>query len=124
MKTAARLIVILFLFSFSFINSVAQATPTSALQDDPPTGQARTSADETFELNIAQRRITRVDFEASTSLQTEGNANVNVQIGVGLAAGKIDVLLRNVQGRVRFRGSLERILELLTNRRAAAPLAP
>jgi hypothetical protein len=84
----------------------------------------RTSADESFELNIDERRFSRVNFEASTSVGTEEDAALKLQIGVALAAGRIEVLLRNVQGRVRFRGSLDRILEMMNNRRTASPDPP
>jgi hypothetical protein len=81
----------------------------------------RTTADETFELKIEERSFTRVNFEASTSVGTDSDAALNLQIGVALAARRIDVLLRNVQGRVRFRGNLDRVLKVLDNRRTAFP---
>lgn len=80
----------------------------------------RTDADETFELNIAERRITERDFEASTSVEAgeETARGLMLRVGVAVGADEINVLLRNVRGRVRFRASLERVLERLNVRRA------
>ncbi|HVG35849.1 MAG TPA: hypothetical protein VM911_22545 [Pyrinomonadaceae bacterium] len=89
----------------------------------------RTQADETFELNIAERRITERDFAASTSVEAgeESARGLKLRVGVEVGASSIDVLLRNVRGSVRFRATLERVLERLNARRtqtdapAAAP---
>jgi hypothetical protein len=79
----------------------------------------RTDADENFELNIAERRITERDFAASTSVEAgeESARGLRLRVGVEVGASEIDVLLRNVRGRVRFRATLERVLERLTARR-------
>ena len=80
----------------------------------------RPVADETFELNIAERRFTKENFEASTDVATDsGGRGVTVRVGVSLTAGKIEVLLRNVHGNVRFRGTLDRILEVIGKRPAS-----
>ena len=77
----------------------------------------RITADETTYLNIVQRRITENDFTASTSVGFESEAkHVSMNVGVLLHAGKIDVSLRNVTGTVRFRGSVQRILDLINSR--------
>jgi hypothetical protein len=80
------------------------------------------NADEDFELNIAERRITERDFFASTGIEAgERSAHgLSLRIGVAVGASEIDVLLRNVQGRVRFRGSLEVLQRMLDARRPAA----
>lgn len=80
----------------------------------------RTTADETFELNITERRITERDFAASTSVEAgeETARGLSLRVGVAVGADEINVLLRNVRGRVRFRASLERVLERLNLRRA------
>lgn len=80
------------------------------------------NADENFELNITERRITERDFFASTAIET-GAADargLSLRVGVAVGASEIDVLLRNVQGRVRFRGSLEALRRVLDARRPAA----
>jgi hypothetical protein len=78
----------------------------------PPNGL--TDVDEAFELNIDERRIVRRDFSAATGVTTgNGSRNLDLQIGVALQAGSIQVLLRNVRGTVRFRGSLQRVLDLV-----------
>jgi hypothetical protein len=79
------------------------------------------SADEDFELNIDQRRINEGDFLAETSVSTEGAGGLQLKVGVALRARDIDVLLRNVHGRVRFRASLDAVLRLLDARRGPAP---
>ena len=80
----------------------------------------RTTADETFEVNIAERRITERDYAASTSVEAgeETARGLSLRVGVAVGADEINVLLRNVRGRVRFRASLERVLERLNLRRA------
>ena len=99
---------------------------TSARQQQPATADpsaARTTADENFDLNIDQRRITESDFEASTSVEVgeESARGLNLRVGVALSARSIDVLLRNVRGRVRFRASLEHLLQRIGERRPASP---
>lgn len=81
------------------------------------------SADETFDLNIIERRITEKDFAAATSVGFESHEgkNVSVNVGVSVRAEKIDVLMRNVTGTVRFRGSVQRILDLINSRPARPP---
>ena len=100
--------------------------PSDQAQPTAPSGSAeRTSADETFDLNITQRRITRGDYTASTSGEAgeESARGLNLRIGVGVRAREIDVLLRNVHGHVRFRASLDRILQRI-NSGAVAPPSP
>jgi hypothetical protein len=81
----------------------------------------RTNVDETFDLDIDERTFTRENFEASTSVATDPSGGLDLQIGVALSAGRIDVLLRNVRGQVRFRGTLSRVLDAIGSRRAASP---
>jgi len=83
--------------------------------------QLSTSADETFVLDIDERRFVKENFEVGTAVGTgSGSSQLNVRIGVSLTADRIEVLLRNVRGNVRFRGGLNRILEIL-DRHAATP---
>jgi len=85
-----------------------------------PDSTNRTSADENFELNITERRITERDFAASTSVEVgeETARGLLLRVGVSLGADEISVLLRNVQGHVRFHATLARILERLNTHRA------
>jgi hypothetical protein len=91
----------------------------------PPTPDPiqRVSVDETFDLNIVERRITETDFfaAASVGLDSREGKNVSMNVGVEVRAGKIDVLMRNVTGTVRFRGSIQRILDLINSRPARPP---
>lgn len=115
------LLVLLFCFFITFsINAPAQTlTPTPV---DPP---GRTNIDETFYLNIIERRLTEQNFKAATVVSTDADSGLDLQIGVGLSASKIDVLMRNIRGTVRFHGSLDRILRLLRNRPpTSSPEAP
>jgi hypothetical protein len=89
--------------------------------------QARESADEDFELNIGERRITEENFGASTEVEVGDGVGggVNLRVGVAASAERIDVLLRNVRGRVRFRASLDDVLRRLgLQRRSDAPTLP
>jgi hypothetical protein len=89
-------------------------SPTSPAKAASPQ-QSRAESDESFELNIPDRRITQTNYEAGTAveLSPQDRNNLRLHIGVNLHADVIDVHLRNVTGRVRFRGSLQRILDLL-----------
>jgi hypothetical protein len=97
----------------------AQTPGPSAQSSASSNSEARTDANETFELNITERRITRRDYEASTSVEAgeESARGLNLRIGVAVGADSIDVLLRNVRGQVRFRATLDRVLERLNARR-------
>src|ERR1700682_3510663 len=77
--------------------------------------QPRTESNESFELNIPDRRITQTNYEAGTAveLNAKDQNNLRLRVGVNLHADMIDVRLRNVTGSVRFHGSLHRILDLL-----------
>jgi len=103
----------------------ASAEASNAPQAAAPQSQNRTSANETFELNITERRITERDFAASTTVEVgeETARGLLLRVGVGVGAEEINVLLRNVRGRVSFRATLERVLERLNARRVpgAAP---
>ena len=121
MKTWAQLVLTLLVIIVS-ASGIAAQTVQSRPQEKPAiNAPPRPNVDETFDLNIDVRQITRENFEASTSVSTDNDSGLNLQIGVGLAAGRIDVLLRNVRGRVRFRGSLDRILEMIDRRPVATP---
>ena len=86
------------------------------------TAQTRTTADENFEVNIGERRITEGDYEASVSVEVGEERGLNLRVGVAVGASQIDVLLRNVRGRVRFRATLEQILRRLDGRRTLGAL--
>jgi hypothetical protein len=101
------------------VQATADAAPAAAQSDNRTQSNTRTSADETFDLNISERRITERDFEASTAVSTneERARGLRLRVGVGVGAEEINVLLRNVRGHVRFRASLDRVLERLNSRR-------
>ncbi len=96
-------------------DAVVQRTQTTTARS-----AEQTNANENFELDIASRRITENNYQASTAIETnaDNTRGVNLRVGVFLNANRIDVSLRNVRGQVRFRGSLERVLERLNLRRS------
>ena len=119
-KLSVRLPLIIFILGATPLCVLCQTLLSKDVQATAPeVSGKRTTADETFELKIDERRFSRENFEASTSVGTNEGAALNLQIGVALAAGRITVLLRNVQGRVRFRGNVAQILEMMNNRRTA-----
>jgi hypothetical protein len=75
--------------------------------------------DETTELSIPQRNIVQQHYRASTSVEIgpEQTRGVWLRVGVGVYASNIDVKLRAVTGRVRFRGNLEPILKRVNLRK-------
>ncbi|MDT7602690.1 MAG: hypothetical protein QOF61_687 [Acidobacteriota bacterium] len=95
-------------------------TPVRAQTD------ARGEADEDFDLNIAERRITEQNFFASTEVSAgdESARGLALRVGVEVGAESIDVLLRNVRGHVRFRASLDALRRVLDARRAPATETP
>ena len=103
--------------------ALAHAQQGTGTPAPPPTSNEQTAAsapsgsraDETFDLNIAERHIVKQNFQASTAIEAgdENTTGLNLRIGVSVGADEIDVFLRGVRGHVRFRGTLERILERL-----------
>ena len=99
-----------------------RATPAGAEAAGQRAGGA---AEEDFELNITERRFVEENFAASTAVEAVGAGDEPLSLRVGAAVGaeRIDVLLRNVRGHVRFRGTLGPLARLVITRRAA-PAAP
>jgi hypothetical protein len=138
-KLFQTLLVAAFIICVSVMNAAAQdnQTPTTPDPNAAQQGaasrdtsnspaQTRTNANETFELNITERRITKQDFNASTSVEAgeESARGLRLRIGVGVGAEQIDVLLRNVHGLVHFRGTLDRLLEVINTRRSPEITTP
>jgi len=123
----ARAVLVTAAFIIAAATFAAAQTPAPEPAPRPEARAAaplETTADEDFELNIDQRRITENDFHASTAVEAGGAEpnGLDLRVGAVVRASEIDVLLRNVRGRVRFRASLEQVLRLLDARRA--PRAP
>lgn len=123
-RQLARLTQIIFLVAVAAALSAAQTSGSAERSAAAPSAAAvetsnRTNADETFELNITERRITEHEFAASTSVEAgeETAHGLMLRVGVSVGADEINVLLRNVRGNVRFRASLDRVLERLNVRR-------
>jgi hypothetical protein len=97
--------------------SAQTRAPQTASVENPERGEA----DEDFDLNILERHITEQNFFASTELSAgdESARGLALRVGVAVGAERIDVLLRNVQGHVRFRASLDALRRVLDARRLA-----
>ena len=126
LKAAPRLaaVCLLLLTARASVHAQARSTDTPARDGRREAttrarGESSTSADEDFELNIAERRISVADYRADTAVSADGARGLRLDVGVALDASEIDVLLRNVRGRVRFRASLDAVLRLLDSRRHA-----
>jgi len=102
-----------------------ERTTQEARTGDAATRQSTSSADRDFDLDIPERRITEESFEASLSvaLGAESLRGLDLRVGVAVGASRIDVLLRNVRGHVRFRATLGQVLRLLNERRSERPAA-
>jgi hypothetical protein len=110
--------------------AVAAASSVALAQSQTGDGRApqqstqSASADEEFELNIDQRRISEKDFHAETAVETDGARGLQLGVGVAVRASDIEVLLHNVRGHVRFRGNLAPVLRLLEARRGTTTQTP
>lgn len=121
LQTAVAVFLISACASLVAAQESAGTTPAAPEQQNANADSTRrTRADENFELNITEKRITERDFTASTSVEAgeESAHGLRLRIGVELGASEIDVLLRNVRGSVRFRATLERVLDRINARRA------
>jgi hypothetical protein len=99
-------------------NEDAARVATTQTSSTPTANRA--TADETFELNITERRIVEHDFAASTTVEVgeETARGLFLRVGVAVGADEINVLLRNVRGHVSFRATLAPVLDRLNARRA------
>jgi hypothetical protein len=126
---AARLLKSIFVcvvLSAASAGAFAQTPPAETRAPAPPQSarESGADADEEFDLNIDLRRISEKDFHAETAVETDGALGLHLGVGVALRASEVEVLLRNVRGHVRFRGSLAPVLRLLEGRRAAPTQTP
>jgi hypothetical protein len=117
LRAAAACVLIIIASALAAAQTRVGAAPAPA--STPSTRPAETTANEDFELNIDLRHISESDFHAETDIETDAARAVHLKVGVMLRASEIDVLLRNVQGHVRFRASLAPLQRLLDARRGA-----
>jgi hypothetical protein len=115
----ARAVAACFLVATASPLAAAQTREAAAPAPSQSTQPKGSNGDEDFELNIVLRHIVEGDFHAETAIETDGARGLQLKIGVTLGANDIDVLLRNVRGRVRFHGNLAPLLRLLDSRRGA-----
>ena len=106
--------------SFAKAQEPGRLTGDSSMTIQQPESATRTSADESFDINIPQRRITRCNYQASTAVEigSETGELMNLRVGVAVGAGCINVLLVNVTGQVRFHATLEAVLSRIRTHRA------
>jgi hypothetical protein len=118
-----RITLISLLIILSCALAAAQSSEATTTTTAAPQAESRTSADETFELNITERHITETGFEASTSVEAgeESARGLRLRVGVGVGADVIDVRLHGVRGHVRFRASLAPVLDRINARRPPNP---
>jgi hypothetical protein len=78
------------------------------------------TAKEDFKLNITDKKVTEIDYESKVevAVKTETKPPVSVNVGAAVRAGQITLTLKNIFGDVRFRGSLEKILNQINSPRA------
>lgn len=88
----------------------ATPAPTAQTVSQVTTPLTESTVDETFELKIDERRYIQESFNAATAVAINPDeAKVRLQVGVSVTTGRINLVLRNVHGLVRFRGSLDRL---------------
>jgi hypothetical protein len=104
---------------------LAQPTPAA-----PPLVPPASRGEETT-LQIGERRIVEVeDYQAGRviRLRSDDSNALVVDVGATLSARRIDVTVRNVQGRVRFHADLSslsrRLQSLVTEVDGTAPSTP
>ena len=108
---------------FCFSAAVFGQETSTPIKKDVPASPGQTTANEDFELNIAQKRITEKNFSRSTTveLSTENRGGLRLEVGVGVRAQSIDATLRGIFGRVRFRASLESLRRRIEQTQKADP---
>lgn len=109
MKPNALLRAIVFVFGFS---AAMCFLPNSIYGQTSAPKNQKTNADENFELNIGESRVTETDYERSTRVSIgdeQDKSGLSVGVGAIVQAQRIDILLRGINGRVRFRASLDEI---------------
>jgi hypothetical protein len=96
----------------------------------PPLPPAAARGEETS-IQIGERRIVEVeDYQAGrvVRLRSDDSGALVVDVGASLSARRIDVTLRNVQGRVRFHANLSslsrRLQTLVTEVDGQPPSTP
>lgn len=79
----------------------------------------QTTANEEFRLEIVNKQITETNFESKLEVAFESRTNpsVSVRVGTEVRAERIVVTLKNVFGDVRFRASLEKLINQINLRR-------
>ena len=104
---------------------LAQLTPAAPAAPPPASRGEETS------LQIGQRHIVEVeDYEAGRvlRLRSDDSGALVVDVGATVSARRIDVTLRNVQGRVRFHADLSslsrRLQTLVTEVDGVRPSTP
>lgn len=104
-------------FPCSFLVAAMIFAGNAAGQTRPDAPADQLSVDENFELNIGESREAEQFYKRSTSINID-TPNLSVRVGAEVRAQRIDIMLRAVNGRVRFRASLESLQHLIERARA------
>jgi hypothetical protein len=72
----------------------------------------QTTAEEDFKVNITEKKVAETKYESKVevAVKSETNPTVTVNVGATVKAEQITLTMKNIFGDVRFRGSLEKIL--------------
>jgi hypothetical protein len=104
----------------------AQDNPAPILDTVPHASPANTpprlSVNKDFNLNITDQRISQQNYKASTSIGG-GDANdrgISLRVGAVVRASQVDMRLQNINGKVHFHASLERLRQSLRSRNAGS----
>ena len=120
---SARLLLVAALLAMAPRLEAQSASPTECPDSSVVTLSAdsllsrlsRLSVDTTYTLSIARKQWSARDLSASVAAGVTGmeRASWAACVGAGVSIERADVLLENVQGRVRIRASVEPLLEVL-----------
>lgn len=102
----------IFLVSALFVFFAQFAVPSEA---SAQASENQSTREENFKLNITTKKISEENYRADVEVgaETPTNPSVSVNVGVGVRAKRITATLINITGDVKFRGSLEKILDRL-----------
>ena len=80
---------------------------------------------ETYDLDISEKRIHRPGFQAGSNVVIDpGDGGIHIRVGAGVSARAIDIILRNVQGTVRFKADTSRLDAVRSSHPSPSPVTP
>jgi hypothetical protein len=104
-------------------SALAAAVAAVVFQAADPAVSSRIT--ETYDLDISEKRIHESNFEAGSNVRLDpGDGGIHIQVGAGVSARSIDIVLRNVHGTVRFRADTSRLDAARSTARPTRPATP